>query len=109
MASTLFSCSRSKILWSLRLLVILCLLLVTQFALPRGASAATLASDDFNRANGSLGAGWTAVSDGSMSIASQQVIGTVGATTGDIRTGETYPSNQFSQIQVTSTALSGGQ
>jgi hypothetical protein len=109
MASTLFSCSRSKILWSLRLLVILCLLLVTQFALPRGASAATLASDDFNRANGALGAGWTAVSDGSMSIASQQVIGTVGATTGDIRTGETYPSNQFSQIQVTSTALSGGQ
>ena len=44
-----------------------------------------------------------------MSIASQQVIGTAGATTGDIRTGETYPSDQFSQIQVTSTALSGGQ
>ena len=71
MASTLFSCSRSKILWSLRLLVILCLLLVSQFALPRGASAATLASDDFNRANGALGAGWTAISDGAMSISSQ--------------------------------------
>ena len=37
------------------------------------------------------------------------MIGKVGATTGDIRTGETYPSDQFSQIQVTSTALSGGQ
>ena len=43
-----------------------------------------------------------------MSIASQQVIGTAGVVTGDIRTGETYPSDQFSQIQVTSTVLSGG-
>ena len=55
MASNLFNDSRSKILWSLRLLVILCLLLVSQLALPRGASAATLASDDFNRADGGLG------------------------------------------------------
>ena len=39
-----------------------------------------------------------------MAISSQQVIGTAGATTGDIRTGETYPSDQYSQIQVTSTA-----
>src|SRR5690242_965725 len=109
MASNLLNYSRSKILWFLRLLVILCLLLVSQFALPRGASAATLASDDFNRADGALGVGWTAISDGAMSISSQAVIGKVNATTGDIRTGETYPSDQFSQIQVTSTALSGGQ
>ena len=92
----------------MRLLVILCLLVVSQVALPRGASAGTLASDDFNRADGGLGSNWTATSDGSMSIASQQVIGTAGAVTGDIRTAETYPSDQFSQIQVTSTALSGG-
>ena len=39
-----------------------------------------------------------------MSISSQQVIGTAGATTGDIRTAETYPSDQYSQIEVTSTA-----
>src|ERR1700751_2526349 len=104
MASILFRCSRSTILWSMRLLVVFCLLLVSQFALPRGASAATLASDDFNRADGALGAGWTAISDGAMSISSQVVIGKVNATTGDIRTGETYPSAQFSQIQVTSTA-----
>src|SRR5689334_10734023 len=109
MASNLSRGSRSKILWSLRLLAILCLVLVSQVALPRGASAATLASDDFNRADGALGVGWTAISDGSMSISSQAVIGKAGATTGEIRTGETYPSDQFSQIQVTSTPLSGGQ
>ena len=87
---------------------IFCLLLVSQFALPRGASAGTLGSDNFNRADGGLGSSWTATSDGSMLIASQQVIGTAGAVTGDIRTAETYPSDQFSQVQVTSTALSGG-
>ena len=69
----------------------------------------TTASDDFNRSDGGLGANWTAISDGAMSISGQQVIGTVGQNTGDIRTAETYPSDQFSQIQVTSTALSGGQ
>ena len=109
MTGNLFTRSRSKVLWSLRLLVVLCLVLVSQFALPRSASAGTLASDDFNRANGALGSNWTAISDGAMSISSQQVIGKANATTGDIRTAETYPSNQFSQIQSTSTALSGGQ
>jgi hypothetical protein len=69
----------------------------------------TPGSDNFNRANGSLGPNWTAISDGGMSIASDQVIGTVGATTGDIRTAETYTSDQSSQVTVTSTALSGGQ
>ena len=82
---------------------------VTSVAVSCSASSGVSASDDFNRADGALGAGWTAISDGAMSISSQQVIGTVGATTGDIRTAETYPSDQFSQIQVTSTPLSGGQ
>ena len=93
----------------LSLLLIFSFLLAGQVALSHAASAATLASDNFNRANGSLGSGWTAVSDGALSISSQQVIGTVGQNTGDIRTGETYPGDQFSQIQTTSTALSGGQ
>jgi hypothetical protein len=82
---------------------------VTNVAVTCATNSGTLASDDFNRADGALGAGWTAISDGAMSIVSQAVIGKAGATTGDIRTGETYPSDQFSQIQVTSTALSGGQ
>ena len=44
-----------------------------------------------------------------MAIASQQVTGTAGATTGDIRTAESYASDQYSAVQVTSTQLSGGQ
>ena len=67
------------------------------------------ASDDFNRADGGLGPNWTATSDGGMSISSQAVIGTVGANSGDIRTAESYASDQYSQIEVTSTQLTGGQ
>jgi hypothetical protein len=65
-------------------------------------------SDDFNRADGGLGPNWTAVSDGGLSIFSQTVLGT-SATAGDIRVGETYPGDQSSQVEVTSTQLSGGQ
>ena len=81
---------------------------VTNVTVTCATNSGTSASDDFNRADGGLGSNWTAISDGSMSIASQQVIGTAGVVTGDIRTAETYPSDQFSQIQVTSTVLSGG-
>ena len=66
-------------------------------------------SDNFNRANGTLGAGWTDMSDGGMAISSQVVVGTKSSYSGDIRTGETYASDQSSQIEVTSTQLSGGQ
>ena len=43
------------------------------------------------------------------SIASDVVVGTADATDGDIRVGETYGSDQFSQVEVTGTQLSGGQ
>jgi hypothetical protein len=66
-------------------------------------------SDNFNRANGTVGAGWTDMTDGGLAISSQEVVGTSAAYSGDIRTGETYASNQSSQIEVTSTQLSGGQ
>ena len=49
------------------------------------------------------------MSDGGLAISSQVVIGTNAAYSGDIRTGETYASDQSSQIEVTSTQLSGGQ
>ena len=65
-------------------------------------------TDDFNRADGGLGANWSAVSDGALSISSQAVLGT-SATAGDIRVGETYAGDQSSQVEVTSTQLSGGQ
>jgi S-formylglutathione hydrolase FrmB len=81
---------------------------VTNVAVSCAASAAS-ASDDFNRANGGLGANWTAVSDGGMAIASQQVTGTAGAVTGDMWSGSTLGSDQYSEVQVTSTPLTGIQ
>ncbi len=81
---------------------------VTSVAVACSDTQLTTASDDFNRADGGLGPNWTAVSDGGLSISSQAVLGT-SATAGDIRVGETYPGDQSSQIEVTSTQLSGGQ
>jgi hypothetical protein len=82
---------------------------VTNVAVSCTANTAMSASDDFNRADGGLGPNWTAISDGGMAIASQVVIGTAGVTTGDIRTAESYPSDQYSKVEVTSTQLTGGQ
>ena len=73
------------------------------------AAFATTASDDFNRADGPLGANWTDISDGGLAISNQEVVGTSDGLSGDIRTGETYGSDQYSQIEITSTQLSGGQ
>ncbi len=67
-------------------------------------------SDSFGRANGGLGSGWTAVSDGGLAISNGVVIGTnAGGVSGDVRTGESYGSDQYSQVLVTSTAVGGGQ
>ena len=68
------------------------------------------ATDNFARPNGSLGSNWTAMSVGALAIANQQVSGTnANGNSGDIRTAETYRSDQYSQIQVTSTPLTGTQ
>ncbi|MBV9795876.1 MAG: hypothetical protein JO016_18270, partial [Actinobacteria bacterium] len=72
-------------------------------------TAATSATDNFNRPDGALGAGWTAISDGALVIASQLVKGGNGGYSGDLRTAETYTSDQSSQVEVTATQLSGGQ
>ena len=82
---------------------------VTGVAVSCAANAAGTASDNFNRADGALGPNWTAISDGAMAISSQAVIGTAGATTGDTWTAATFASDQYSQIGVTATPLSGGQ
>jgi putative esterase len=67
-------------------------------------------SDDFNRADGPLGPNWTDESDGGLVITSRSAAGTaVSGTTGDIRTAESYGSDQYSQIVVTSTQLTSGQ
>jgi hypothetical protein len=83
---------------------------VTNVAVACAASTATTASDDFNRADGSLGPNWTDISDGGLAITSQAVAGTAASgVSGDIRTAETYASNQYSQVTVTATQLTGQQ
>ena len=81
---------------------------ITGVAVACSDTTGATVSDDFNRADGGLGANWAAVSDGGLSISSQAVLGS-SATAGDIRVGETYAGDQSSQVEVTSTQLSGGQ
>src|SRR5262249_62130033 len=71
--------STSRAFWSWRLLLVLCLLFVPLLAFPQRAFAAVGGSDDFNRADGSLGANWADVSDGGLAISSQVVAGTAAA------------------------------
>jgi Bacterial Ig-like domain/Putative esterase len=82
---------------------------VTNVAVTCVSSPTASAKDDFNRADGILGAGWAPMSDGGLSIVSQEVAGPAGALAGDIRSNETYGSDQYSQVEVTSTQLSGGE
>ena len=85
-------------------------LMAPVLSVPQRAFAAGLSvSDNFNRSDGALGASWTDMTDGGLAISSQEVVGTNGTFSGDIRTGETFASDQSSQIEVTSTQLSGGQ
>ena len=95
-------------LWPVWLLAVFCLLLVLIPVLRQKTSAATPASDDFNRGVGGLGPDWTGIHDGALSISSHAVVGRSGLA-GDIWTGRTLSSNQYSQIEITSTQLTGGQ
>jgi hypothetical protein len=99
--------SAARTLWPVRWLV-LCCLLVLMPGFPQQASAAVRASDDFNRPAGGLGPDWTGMSDGTLSISSRAVTGRSGLA-GDIWTGGPFTSDQYSQIEVTSTQLTGGQ
>ena len=70
----------------------------------------TPGSDNFNRPNGSLGPSWTDISDGGLAIVSQAAAGTAASgISGDIRAAESYTSDQYSQVTVTSTQLTGTQ
>ena len=66
-------------------------------------------TDNFNRADGSLGAGWSDFSDAGLAISSQAVTGPGSGVAGDIRTGETYAGNQYSQVELTAAQLTGSQ
>src|SRR5579862_1542752 len=104
--------SRAKLPWLVGVLLAVSFLVTGHSSLPRyglaGYTETVIGSDSFNRANGSLGAGWTDDSDAGLSIVSGQVVGN-GGNSGDLRTAESYPSDQFSQLLVGSTPLSGGQ
>jgi Putative esterase len=84
---------------------------VTTVAVSCAASVITggSATDDFNRADGPIGGNWTDYDEGGLTIKSQTAAGTTSANSGDIRTAETYGSDQYSAIQITSTQLTGGQ
>ena len=97
---------------ALKLLLLVALVvpaLARRLTPPRPPRRPRRATDDFNRANGSLGPNWTDMGDAGLAISSQQVMGTSSGASGDIRTGENYTSDQYSQIEITSTQLSGGQ
>jgi len=64
--------------------------------------------DNFGRGNGTLGSEWTNIRDGGLSVSSHAVKGKPGVA-GDIWTASTFTSNQYSQIEVTSTQLTGIQ
>ena len=68
-------------------------------------------ADAFSRPNSSsLGAGWAAMTDGGLAISGGQAVGTSpGGHSGDIRVGEVYGSDQYSQVVLTSTQLTAGQ
>src|SRR5260370_26636014 len=104
MTRELINCSKPKVLWSLRLLLISCLLLVPQFTLPHKAFAQTVtASDDFSRADGPLGPNWTDISDGGLAISSQAVTGKAGQVTGDFWTANTSASDHYWHVLLTAT------
>ena len=98
----------TRLTTTLRVLVF-CLSLVPFLVAPQGAIAVT-ATDNFARGNGSLGPDWTDMTDGGLAISSDQVVGTnASGISGDIRTAETYGSDQYSQIEITSTPVGANQ
>ena len=76
----------------------------------RSPSGAVRGQDTFARANGGLGPEWTDMTVGGLAIVNEQVVGTnASADSGDIRTGEAYGSDQYSEVHVTSKLLTGYQ
>jgi hypothetical protein len=74
----------------------------------QNAQAASNASDHFARADGGLGANWTATRDGGMTISSGQALGSSG-NSGDMWTANSFTSDQYSQVTLTPTQLTATQ
>ena len=114
MKTALTKASAVKVLLPVLLLVVICLVALIAVLQNKPSvtahkpSVAANAADDFNRAPGGLGPDWTNIGDGGLSISSHAVTGRSGLT-GDIWTAGTFTSDQYSQIEVTSTQLTGGE
>ena len=72
-------------------------------------TCANRASDDFDRADGGLGAAWAAMSDGGLSIVSQQVVGPAARSRAIFGSGRATAAISIRRVEVTSTQLSGGE
>jgi len=109
MARAITRSRRSKLVWSLGLLMALGVILVPLYIFSQKDSNQSTGSDDFNRGDGRLGPGWTDMSDRGMAISSHALIGTsASGVSGDMRASNAFTSDQYSQ-EVTSTQLTGGQ
>jgi Putative esterase len=108
----------AKVIFPLGLLVIVGLILVVVIlvvmpAHPQKHSKVTRDSgnsnfDNFGQGTGNLSSNWTNIRDGGLSVSSHAVKGNPGLA-GDIWTASTFATNQYSQIEVTSNQLTGGQ
>jgi hypothetical protein len=74
-----------------------------------GSGNGTSASDGFARPDGTLGPNWTGFSEGGMVISSGMVVGGNPTNSGDMWAGQSFSSDQYSQITVTSAALTGNE
>ena len=101
------------ILLSLALLIVIGIVFVTLPDSPQRSSATTAGNthaDDFNRSNGSLGKNWMDIPDGKMAISSHAATGSsASGISGNIWASKEFTSNQYSQIEVASTQLTGNQ
>src|SRR5205823_5174147 len=78
-------------------------------ATPTPTATPLFAADDFNRADGTLGANWANLVAGGLAISSNKAIGTLGGSnvSGNYRTAESYTADQYSEIAVSATVTPG--
>src|SRR5271169_4956450 len=91
------------------ILMSLFVLVASLMASPQKAWASSGVTDNFARANGGLGANWTATADGGLVISSDQAVGAASGNAGDMWTADTFTSDQYSQVMLTSTQLAATQ
>jgi hypothetical protein len=69
----------------------------------------TVVTDDFNRANGGLGANYTNFLGGGLTIASNRVVGTTSEERANLRTAESFTADQYAKITLTIDDFSGAK